>query len=253
MTDLLLEGKKAIVTGGRRGIGKTIALALAKAGADVALADIVVDDGELERAANEIRSLGRRSLFVRVDTSRKVEVDNMVRTVADEFGAVNVLVNNAGMNVRGPLLELSEEDWDRVVDVDLKGYYLCAQAVGRKMMEQRGGSIISIASQFAFRAVQEYGVYCVAKAGVVMLSRVLARELGAYGIRANSIAPGIVRTELTRLSLSDRARTERRVAGIPLGRVAETSDLVGAALFLASDSSAYVSGNTILVDGGELA
>lgn len=252
-SDFSLKGKVAIVTGGRRGIGKAIALAFAGSGADVAVADLIDEDGELDNVAKEIRKLGRRSLAVQADISHKADVDNLVQKVMDEFGVIDILMNNAGIGAKVPLLDLPEESWDRVIGVDLKGYYLCAQAVGKGMVEQKKGNIISTASQYAFKAVEGFGVYCIAKAGVVMLTRVLARELGGYGIRVNAIAPGLVRTDISKPDWSNPEYMKKRMAGIPLGRIAETSDLVGTALFLASDASAYVSGHTVFVDGGEIA
>lgn len=251
--DFSLAGEVAIVTGGRRGIGKSIALAFAEAGADIAICDLVVEDGGLEAVAQEIRKLGRRSLAIQADTSRRTDVDNMVQKVVAQFDAIDILVNNAGVLATGPLLDMPEDDWDKVIDVDLKGYYLCAQAVGKRMVERKKGNIINIASQFSFKAIAGMGVYCIAKAGVAMLTRVLAQELGSYGIRANAIAPGLVKTEFSRHDWSDPEYLKQREASIPLGRVAETSDLVGAALFLASGASNYVTGHTILVDGGGLA
>ena len=251
--EVSLSGKVALVTGGRRGIGKTIALGFAEAGADVAVCDIIADDGQLDGVAKEIQRLRRRSLAIQADTSRKTDVDHLVNRVMDEFGAIDILVNCAGIGVPGRLVNLKEDEWDRVIDVNLKGYYLCAQAVGIKMIERKQGNILCIASQFAFKAAPGLGVYSIAKAGVVMLTRVLARELGGYGIRANAIAPGLVRTELSRHDWSDPDIRAQREAAIPLGRLAETDDLVGLALFLASDASSYITGHTILADGGELA
>ena len=248
-----LAGKVALVTGGRRGIGRTIALAFAEAGADVSVCDIVVEDGQLEGVAKKIQGLGRRSLAVQADTSRRVEVENLFNKVAEKFGRIDILVNNAGIGVPGRLVDLKEDEWDRVLNVNLKGYYLCAQAAAMGMMEQKGGNILCTASQFAFKAASGLGVYSIAKAGVVMLTRVLARELGSYGIRVNAIAPGLVRTELSRHDWDDPDLRSQREAAIPLGRVAETEDLVGLALFLCSDASSYITGTTILVDGGELA
>jgi len=253
LPDFSLAGEVAVVTGGRRGIGKAIALAFAEAGADVAVGDVVVEDGQLEEVAEEIRRLGRRSLAVRVDTTSKADVDNMVQQVTDQLGAIDILVNNAGVNITKPFLDLSEDEWDKVIDVDLKGYFLCAQAVGRLMAERKKGNIINIASQFAFKSVTGVGVYSIAKVGVVMLTRVLARELGSYGIRANAIAPGMVKTEFNRHIWSNSAFLEQLVASIPLGRVAEPDDLVGAALFLASGASRHVTGHTLVVDGGGIA
>ena len=251
--NLSLAGEVAIITGGRRGIGKAIALAFAQAGADVAVCDIVTDDGQLMSVAEKIHKMGRRSLAIQADTSKRSDVEKMVERVFQEFGTIDILLNNAGTAVPGPLLELPDEAWDRVMNVNLKGYYLCAQTVGRRMVERKKGAIICIASQFAFKAAPGMGVYCVSKAGVVMLARVLARELGSDGIRVNAIAPGLVKTDLSRNDWMNPDIRTQREAATPLGRLAETGDLVGTALFLASDASAYVTGHTIVVDGGEIA
>ncbi|OGP67895.1 MAG: hypothetical protein A2169_07775 [Deltaproteobacteria bacterium RBG_13_47_9] len=248
-----LTGKVALVTGGRQGIGKTIALAFAEAGADVAVCDLVVDDGQIRTVVEEIQRRGRQSMGLQTDTSKKTDVDHLVQKVIRQLGVIDILVNNAGILIRSPILDLAEKDWDQLLGVDLKGYFLCAQAVGRKMVEQRKGCIINIASQFAFKVGPGMGAYSVAKAGVVMLTRVLAQELGGFGIRTNTIAPAMVKTEFSRPSWSDPASLKQIEASIPLGRAAETTDLVGAALFLASDASCYVTGHTLLVDGGILA
>jgi len=250
LPDFSLKGKVAIVTGGRRGVGRAIALAFAEAGADVAVCDRVVEDGEMEALADEIRKLGRRSLAVQADVTRKTDVDSFVERVVNEFGVIDILVNNVATNIRAPLLELREDGWDRVINTDLKSYFLCAQAAGRRMVEQKKGNIINIASTAALKADFAMGAYCIAKAGVVMLTRVLARELGSYGIRANGIAPFMVKTKFSQPLWSDPEALKEAEAQIPLGRLAETDDLVGAALFLASDASAYVTGHTIFTDGG---
>jgi len=151
------------------------------------------------------------------------------------------------------LLEHSEEDWDRVIDIDLKGYFLCCRAVGTKMVERKKGNIINIASVAAITAETGKASYCVSKAGVVMLTRVLARELASYNIRVNAIAPGLVRTEMSKRLWSDPETFKQITAEIPMGRVAEPSDIASVALFLASDASSYITGHTIVVDGGLLA
>jgi NAD(P)-dependent dehydrogenase (short-subunit alcohol dehydrogenase family) len=248
-----LSGKVALVTGSRRGIGKTIALALAEVGANVALCDIILEDGELRNVAQEIENLGRQSLFFRADTSQKRDVDELVEKVDDEFGRIDILVNNAGISINSLLMDMSEEDWDRTLNIDLKGYYLCSQAAGRKMVRQNSGTMINLASQFAFRVTPGLGAYSIAKAGVVMLTRVVAQELGRFGIRANAIAPGMVKTEINRARRSNPEELKRIETAIPLGRIADPEDLVGAALFLASDASSYVTGQTLLVDGGRSA
>jgi len=245
-----LSGKVAIVTGARQGIGKAIALALAEAGADIAICDRVIEDGELNAVAEEVKRLGRRSLAVQADITQKAEVDGLVKRVVAEFGVIDILVNNAAVNIMAPLLELREDGWDRVIDTDLKGYYLCSQAVGRRMVEQKRGNIINIASTAAIASAPEMGAYCIAKAGVVMLTRVLAVELAQYNIRVNAIAPSMVKTKFSEPLWSDPETLKQIESEIPLGRLAEPGDIIGAVLFLASDASSYITGHTIIVDGG---
>lgn len=256
-----LEGKVAIVTGARRGMGKEIALTFAEAGADVAICDVVVEGGELEAVAKEIQGLGRRSLAMQTDISKKVDVDNLVQRTMDEFGVIDILVNNAGITGdRLPILESSEENYDSVLNTNLKGYFLCSQAVGKRMVERgKGGEIINIASIFGVevgdygRKVEtDLGVYSISKAGVVMLTRVLASELGSYNIRVNAIAPTRVLTPMS-LAWDNPGEAKRSSAYIPLGRIAYPDDIAAAALFLASDASRYISGDTLLLEGGQLA
>jgi len=247
-----LEGKVAIVTGARRGMGKEIALTFAEAGANVAVCDVVVEGGELEAVAKEIQGFGRHSLAAQVDISRKADVDNMVQKVVDEFGGIDILVNNAAIIVLAPLIEHSEEDWDRVIDTDLKGYYLCSQAVGRRMVDQKKGNIINIAGLCAMTAARGRASYCIAKAGVTMLSRVLALELASYNIRVNAIVPGWTKTKFTE-PWSDPETVKQIEAEIPLGRWALPGEIASVALFLASDASSYITGHTVVADGGLLA
>lgn len=248
-----LEGEVALITGGRRGIGRAIALAFAEAGADIAVADMAADTGELDAVVEQVQALGRSALAVSADTTIKTDVDNMVDQVTQKFGKIDVLVNNAGIFIQSPIMTISEQDWDKLFDVDLKGFFLCAQAVGRHMMERRKGNIINLGTQWAFKTGPGMGPYGVAKAGVIMLTRVLARELSPYNIRANTIAPGTVKTDFSKAAWSDPQILAQIEAGIPLGRCGETDDLLGAALFLASPASAYITGNVIIADGGGLA
>jgi NAD(P)-dependent dehydrogenase (short-subunit alcohol dehydrogenase family) len=248
-----LAGRVAIVTGGRRGIGRAIALALAEAGADVSLGDRVVDDGELEKVAAEVKKSARRALAVQADITKKADVDNLVQKTVAELGTIDILVNNAAMNIRAPLLELNEEGWDKVIDTDLKGYYLCAQAAGKVMVKQKRGNIINIASTAAMATAPQMGAYCIAKAGVVMLTRMLAVELAQYNIRVNAVAPSMVKTKFSQPLWADPKSLKEIEAGIPLGRLAEPEDITGAVVFLASDASAYITGHTIVVDGGSIA
>jgi len=245
-----LPGKVAIVTGARRGIGKAIALALAEAGADIAVCDRVIEDGELNAVAEEVKRLGRRSLALQADITQKADVDGLVQRVVDEFGVIDILVNNAAMNIRVPLLELREDGWDRVINTDLKGYFLCSQAVGRRMVEQKRGNIINITSTAAIKVAPEMGAYCIAKAGVVMLTRVLAVELAQYNIRVNAVAPYMVKTKFSQPLWSDPETLKQLESEIPLGRLAEPGDIIGSVLFLASDASSYITGHTIIADGG---
>ena len=253
MPDFSLEGKVSVVTGARRGIGKTIALTFAEAGADVAVCDVVIDDGQLESAAGEIRQLGRRSLAVRVDVSKKADVDNFINRVEDELGPVNILVNNAGL-ARGPvLIEQTEEQYQEVMDINLKGSYLCAQAVGKRMIERKSGNIINIASGAGIRGFASRNAYNISKAGLIMLTKVLARDLAKHGIRVNALAPTNLKTEFTRGLWENPQALAAEEARIPLGRLGELSDMSGPALFLASNASGYITGHTLVLDGGQLA
>jgi len=253
-----LEGKVAVVTGAKRGIGAEIALTFARAGADVAVGTRVVEDGQLEAVAKEIEKLGRRALAVQVDISCKADVDNMVEKATDVFDHIDILVNNAAIAFWRPMLEVTEEDWDNVVDIDLKGYFLCSQAVGKKMVERgKGGDIINVASvagvrlgEYMRKVETQLGVYAVAKAGVLMLNKALAQEWAPYNIRVNAISPTRVLTPMS-LAWDNPEEAKRSSAYIPLGRIAQPGDVAGAALFLASDASSYITGDNIMVDGGQ--
>ncbi len=248
-----LSGEVALVTGGKRGIGREIAVTLASAGADVAICTRVVEDGGLEAVVKEIQALGRRSIGIQADTSRKSDVDRMVKEVIEKFGHIDILVNNAGVLIMAPFLETPEDIWDKHMDINLKGYFLVSQAVARKMIERKKGCIINIASDLAFKAIPGMSAYCVSKAGIIMLTRSLAQELGRYGIRVNAIAPGLVKTELSRPNWSNPDFMKFMESITPLGRIGEPDEIAEAALFLASNASKYISGSTILVNGGGLA
>lgn len=246
---LSLAGKVAIVTGGSRGIGKAIALTFAEAGADVVVCSRDTD-GKLEPAAEEIRGLGRRSVAVLADVTQKAAVDNLVQRTMAEFGAIDILVNNVGTVIRASVAEHSEADWDNVMDTNLKSYFLCSRAVSKIMMDQKRGNIISTASMRGIVAAPGRVSYSVSKAGVIMLTRVLALELASYNIRVNAIAPGWIRTELTEPLYSDPKAREEVNATIPMGRWATADEMANVALFLASDASSYVTGHTLVADGG---
>ncbi len=246
-----LTGKTALVTGGRQGIGRATALALAGAGADVAVADIITDDGKLDAVVQEITGLGRRGLAVRADVSNAADVRAMTEQVVAAFGGIDVLVNCAGVWKMGlPLLDCPEEDWDRIVDTNLKGTHLCCRAAGKIMVERGGGSIVNLSSQVGINPGANIGPYGVSKAGIIMLTRELALELGPRNVRVNALAPGVVKTDFNRFIWEKPEDEARAARGVPLGRLAEPEDVARAALFLASDGAAYVTGAVLPVDGG---
>ncbi len=251
LPNLSLEKKVAIITGGSRGIGRAIALGFAQAGADVVVCSRTLPD--LEKVADEIQALGRRSLAVEANIAIKGDVDNLVAKAVKEFGTIDILVNNAAINIMRPLIELREDGWDKVMNVGLKGYFLCSQAAARVMMEKKSGNIINMASGAAAKAAPALGAYSISKAGVVMLTRILAAELARYNIRVNAIGPGVVRTGFSQPMWANPDILKTIEATIPLGRIAETGDIVGVALFLASDASSYITGQTIYADGGTMA
>ena len=250
--DFYLTNKVAFITGGRRGLGKAMALVFAEAGADVAVADIVTEG--LEATAEEIRKFGRRSLALQLDITKKADVEKAVQQVVDELGGIDILVNAPVKYASSTLLDLSEEDWDSMLDISLKGYFLTSQAVAKRMIEQkRGGSIISMSSRSYVRPREGQGAYGIAKAGVVTLTGQLAMELGKYNIRANALAPSVTKTETaTEMLLKNPEGKKMLEAEIPLGRLGETEELANVALFLASDAASYVSGVALIVDGGSM-
>lgn len=249
--NLPLKGKVAIVTGGSRGIGRAIALGFAEAGADVVVASRTLP--ELEKVVSEIEGKGRRALAIQANIALKSDVDSMVARTLEKFGTVDILVNNAAINIMRPLVDLREDGWDKVMNVDLKGYFLCTQAAAKVMMQKRSGRIINMASTGAAKAAPGLGAYSIAKAGVVMLTRVFAMELAPYNIRVNAIGPYLVKTAFSQPMWSDPNVLKATEASIPLGRLAEPEDIASVALFLASDASSHITGQTIYVDGGTLA
>jgi NAD(P)-dependent dehydrogenase (short-subunit alcohol dehydrogenase family) len=249
LPDLSLKGKAALVTGGSRGIGKGIALMFAEAGADVAICSRHLD--ELEAAAAEIRKTGRRALPIKADVTLQADVNNLVEKTVAEFGGIDILVNNAGTAAIKSFPEYTEDDWDRVLDTNLKSYYLCSRAVSRKMIERKkGGNIISIASTRGIEAATGRVGYSVSKSAVFMLTRVMALELVGYGIRVNTIAPGWVKTKLTERLWQDPKLSAETLAMVPMKRWGTVTDIASAALFLASEASSYTTGQAIVVDGG---
>jgi NAD(P)-dependent dehydrogenase (short-subunit alcohol dehydrogenase family) len=247
-----LEHRVAIVTGGGEGIGRKIAVEFAKAGANVVVASRTL--AKLENVAEEIRVLGRRSLAVATDVSLVEQINNLVKQTIDEFGRIDILVNNAGAIRRAPLLEITEEDWDAVLDVNLKGVFFCSQAVAKYMMEQRYGKIINISSISGRGGGSlEWAHYCTSKAGVIMLTKSFAQKLGPYGVNVNAIAPGPTDTDMPKKGRTYEQLLEWRknAAGRALmGRIGTTQDIANLALFLASDDLSFICGATIAIDGG---
>jgi NAD(P)-dependent dehydrogenase (short-subunit alcohol dehydrogenase family) len=244
-----LEGQVALVTGGSRSIGRAIALAFAREGAAVAV-NYLTQAEEARSTLAEIESLGRRALAVRADTSQRAQVHAMVEEVTRSLGPIDILVNNAGVQKRVYFLDLEESDWDWMLDVNLKGYFLVGQVVAGRMKGRGRGKIINVSSEAGGFPAQRMTAYCVSKAGVIMLTKCMALELAPYGIRVNALAPGLTRTDINRKDLEDEAFLKMRLARIPLGRVLNPEDLVGSAVFLASADSDMMTGMTLQVDGG---
>jgi NAD(P)-dependent dehydrogenase (short-subunit alcohol dehydrogenase family) len=244
-----LEGRVALVSGASRGIGRATALALANAGADVALGLRDVTDGA--GLAETIRSMGRRALPIQLDITRTDRIGPAIAQVVGYFGRLDILVNNAGLGPANPAERVTEEDFDLTIDVNVKGTFFVSQAAGRVMIGQGFGRIISLSSQAAFVALPTEAVYCMSKAAVSHMTRCLAVEWGRHGITVNAVAPTFIRTDGTAADLADptfEADVVERIAG--LHRIGEPSDVVGAVVFLASPAASLITGTTLLVDGG---
>jgi len=246
--DFSLKGKVALVTGGSRGIGKAIAVGLAKAGADVALASRKLPD--LEEVAKEIKGAGRKSLAVATHVGRLEEINNLVTKVKDEFGRIDILINNAGTNpTMDQAMEIEERAWDSIMNLNLKGLFFLSQAVAKLMKEQGGGKIINVASIEGITP-GILPVYAISKAGVIMATKVMAQQWAKYNIRVNAIAPGLTRTRFSEALWSNPDILSVAMMMTPMARVAEPEEMVGAVIFLASDASGYVTGQVLAVDGG---
>ena len=244
-----LKGKVALITGSTRGIGKEFAFGFAREGADV-----VINGRDLEKAkavSKEIEGLGVRSIAVAADVSISQDVTRMAEEAADAFGRIDILVNNAGIN---PFIleaeRIKEEGWDQVIDVNLKGVFLCCQAVGKKMMQQGGGKIINISSAAGILGEQGFLPYCVSKAGVMTLTRILAYEWSRYHIIVNAIAPGFLAGGMNTPVLNKEVLVSGLTQKVPMKRLGNPEEVVKVALFLAGDDSTYINGTTIVADGG---
>lgn len=241
-----LDGKIALVTGAARGIGQAIAVKLAAEGADVVLCDLQRD--WLEETAGQIRALGRRAECVAVDVSRAADVQAAVKAALAQCGRIDILVNNAGITRDGFLVRMSEEDWDAVLDVNLKGTFLFTRAVCRPMIKQRAGVIVNVASVIGLIGNAGQINYAASKAGVIALTKTTAKELGRRGIRANAVAPGFIRTAMTD-QLPEDVKAQM-LAAIPSGEFGTPEDVANVVAFLASGESAYVNGQTLSICGG---
>lgn len=241
-----LEGKVALVTGAAQGIGKAIAMLLAKNGADVIVSDI-----NLEKAietSKEIEAVGRRSIAIKVDVSKSEEVENMVERIISEFGRIDILVNNAGITRDKLILRMTEEDWDQVIDVNLKGTFNCTKAVIKYMSKQKSGKIVNIASVSGEMGNPGQANYSASKAGVIGFTKTIAREFAQRGINVNAIAPGYIETPMTEV-LPDKIKEELKKM-IPMERLGRPEDVAHAVLFLVSEASSYITGQVLNVNGG---
>ncbi|MFA5361913.1 MAG: 3-oxoacyl-[acyl-carrier-protein] reductase [Candidatus Omnitrophota bacterium] len=241
-----LKDKVALVTGGARGIGRAIALLFAQEGADVAIWD--VNEQESGKTCADIESLGRKSLALQVDVTNYKQVEESVNKILDKFAKVDILVNNAGITRDGLLLRMNEADWDAVLNVNLKGPFNCTKAVSKVMIKQRSGKIVNIASIIGIIGNAGQANYAAAKGGIIALTKTAARELAVRNINVNAVAPGFIQTEMT-AKLSEEVR-EKMQAQIPLGKLGEPIDVAQVCLFLVSNDADYITGQTIVVDGG---
>ena len=246
-----VEGKVAIVTGTGTGLGQAAALALAGAGAKIILTELPGRTDAAEATAKMARDdYGAETLVLPLDVQRHDQIDELVGGALANFGQIDILVNNAGVNIPKLAVDVTEEDWDRVMDINLKGLFFTTQAVGKEMIARGSGKIINIASQMGVVGYWKRAAYCSSKAGVVNLTRVLAFEWAQHGVRVNAVGPTFVETPLTRPMFEDQAFREDVMGRIPLGRLATPQDIAGAIVYLASPASDMVTGQTLLVDGG---
>ena len=274
LSEFSLKGKKALVIGARRNMGKGFALGLAEAGADVAVTDLNTESGQLKAVGEEIMAMGRESICIKTDISSQEDVRKMVDTVMQEFGGIDILMNVAVMYHMKSVVDLDEESWEKLSNVNLKGYWLTMQAVSPIMKKQGSGSIINLTSRGGLKAHADkaMGNYAIVKSGIAMMTRQYARYLGPHNIRVNAIAPSLVEWEEfpgqenlsnkkssiqeEKKEITEQEKFEAWSTGpenIPLGRVATFNEMANAAVFLASDASSYVNGTILNVDGGYMA
>lgn len=242
-----LANKVALVTGGSRGIGKAIVLELAQAGCDLAI-NYAGNEQAAKAVAEEVEALGRKALVIQANVADSAAVENMIKQVIEQFGRLDILVNNAGITRDNLLMRMKEEEWDDVINTNLKGVFNCTKAVTRQMMKQRFGRIINISSVVGALGNPGQTNYAAAKAGVVGLTKAAARELASRGITVNAIAPGFITTDMT-AALDDKT-IEQLTSQIPLARLGAPEDIAKAVRFLASEDASYMTGQTLHIDGG---
>jgi NAD(P)-dependent dehydrogenase (short-subunit alcohol dehydrogenase family) len=247
-----LKDKTAVVCGGSRGIGKGLATALASAGADVVIASR--SESVLNKVAEEIRTkTGSSALPVVFDVTKQEDINNLVAKTIEEYGKIDILVNATGMNIRKPVEEFTEQDWETLMGVQLKGVFFTCQAVGKEMIKRKKGKIINIASLTSVIAIQNICIYGMAKGAIVQMTKGMAIEWAKYNINVNAIGPGYFKTEMTKAMFEDEEKLKWIMSKTPLGRTGVPEDLAGTVIFLASDASDYITGQTVFVDGGWLA
>jgi len=250
LPSMRLDGKVAMVTGAGSGIGRAVAVAVAEAGADCVACELPEKMADLEPVCDEVRTLGRKALPLPLRLPDIGSIDAAVERAVAEMGQIDVLVNNAGVNIPREALEVTEADWDGVVDVNLKGLFFLSQRAARKMAAAGGGKIVNMASQNGVVGYYKRAAYCSSKAGVVNLTRVLALEWAPHKINVNAVGPTFILTPLTQATFDDPVLREDLLKRIPLGRVGQPEDVVGAVVFLASPAADLITGHTLLVDGG---
>lgn len=243
-----LKGKIALVTGGSKGIGFGMAHALGRYGATIVISSRGALDGE--KAVSQLKDDNIEAAYFSCDVTKKNQVEELVSRIVDRYGSLDILVNNAGHNIRKPLIEVEENDWDSVLEVNLKGIFLVAQICTKQMMKQKYGKIINISSILGSIGMPFQTSYAASKGGINQLTKVWAEELAPYNITVNAIGPGYIKTPMTEEWLSDPERLQRITNSTMIKRIGETSDLVGPVVFLASDTSSYVTGQVLNVDGG---
>ncbi|MCX5695073.1 MAG: 3-oxoacyl-[acyl-carrier-protein] reductase [Candidatus Omnitrophica bacterium] len=241
-----LEGKVAFITGGARGIGQAIAMTFAREGADIVVADVNLEVAQ--KTASEIEALGRKALALEMDVTDYAKVEDGVNKILDKFGKVDILVNNAGITKDNLILRMSQAEWDAVINVNLKGTFNCIKAVSRPMVKQRSGKIISIASIIGLMGNAGQANYAASKAGIIALTKTIAKELASRNVNANAVAPGFIQTEMT--AKLPEAVKAKMLEAIPLAKLGTPQDVANVCLFLASADSNYITGQVITVDGG---